>query len=36
MIKLEKKGLLDISYENEAHRSIAPIAELSDTIVGDE
>lgn len=32
----EKKGLLDIRYENETHRSIAPIAALSDIIVGDE
>lgn len=32
----ERKGLLDIRYENETHRSIAPIAALSDIIVGDE
>lgn len=32
----EGKGLLDIRYENETHRSIAPIAALSDIIVGDE
>ena len=32
----EEKGLLDIRYENETHRSIAPIAALSDIIVGDE
>lgn len=34
--KWEGKGLLDIRYENETHRSIAPIAALSDIIVGDE
>ena len=32
----EGKGLLDIRYENETHRCIAPIAALSDIIVGDE
>lgn len=32
----EGKSLLDIRYENETHRSIAPIAALSDIIVGDE
>lgn len=32
----EGKGLLDIRYENETHRSIAPIAALSDIIIGDE
>lgn len=31
-----RKGLLDIRYENETHRSIAPIATLSDIIIGDE
>lgn len=34
--KWKEKGLLDIRYENETHRSIAPIAALSDIIVGDE
>lgn len=32
----ERKGLLQIRYENVTHRSIAPIAVLSDIIVGDE
>lgn len=32
----EGKGLLGIRYENETHRSIAPIAALSDIIIGDE
>lgn len=30
----ERRGLLDIRYENETHRSIASIAALSDIIVG--
>uniref|UniRef100_UPI001E4609FF hypothetical protein n=1 Tax=Collinsella sp. D33t1_170424_A12 TaxID=2787135 RepID=UPI001E4609FF len=32
----ERKGLLNIRYENVTHRSIAPIAALSDIIIGDK